>query len=376
MRHVTIDALPILLEGGISNYIRPLVEHVRTAAGPSWSVEMLFRLGPYPSRLRRYRQWKRSALPESAGRRLVLLPDRLVRGLWERGLPVGAFGQKGKRNVFLATTELFPRSMDIAVGWIVYDLVPLRIPQYFPGFEETYRREMTEKASRCEFIVAISECTRKDIVELLGYPEEKICVVYPGFTAPRVDISGSGGNSRQRPYIYYLGALSLNKNVDGMLRIFARCVHEHGLDLDIVLTGKDFCGREFWDRLARDLRIMDRVRITGWVSETQREVLLSQASMLWQFSWYEGFGLPVLEAAGRGIPVLCSNRGSVPEILCNPEQEIDPADEEQAAHRAAGALRSEDTLGRWGTLGKQRATAFRWESTAKKLFRFVEEITR
>jgi glycosyltransferase involved in cell wall biosynthesis len=373
MRHVTIDALPILLEGGISNYIRPLVEHVQTAAGSSWSVEMLFRLGPYPSRLRRYRQWKRSALPACTGRRLVLLPDRLVRGLWERGLPVGAFGQKGKRNIFLATTELFPRRRDIAVGWIVYDLVALRIPQYFPGFPESYRREMAEKAKRCDFIVAISECTKRDIVDLLGFPEERVCVVYPGFTAPAADVLGPAGGTVQRPYICYLGALSMNKNVDGMLRVFSRCVHDHGVDLDLVLTGKDFCGRPFWDRMVRDLRIEERVRFTGWIPDAERETLLRHAKMLWQFSWYEGFGLPVLEGAGNGIPVLCSNRGSVPEILRNPEQEIDPADEAEAARRAAAALGSESTLARWSALGRERAAEFRWDVSASKLLQWIEE---
>ena len=101
--------------------------------------------------------------------------------------------------------------------------------------------------------------------------------------------------------------------------------------------------------------------------------MLRHAKMLWQFSWYEGFGLPVLEAAGNGIPVLCSNRGAVPEILRNPEQEIDPADETEAACRAAGALGSESTLARWSVLGRDRAAEFRWDVSASKLLQWIEE---
>lgn len=374
MRHVTIDALPVLFEGGISNYVRPLAEHMQAAAGSSWDVEMLFRLGPYPSRLRRYRQWQTSTLQARAARRPVLLPDRMVRRLWDSGYPVGAVTRNGAGDIFLATTELVPCGKGFAVGWIVYDLIPLKVPHYFAIDHERYRLAMRQRARRADFIVAISECTKRDVVELLDYPEEKICVVYPGLT-PAGDPAPAPEQPGHRAYICYLGSLALNKNVDGMLRIFARCVHDHGVDMDLVMTGKDFCGRSFWDPLVRDLRIEERVRFAGWVPDGEMETLIRGARMLWQFSWYEGFCLPVLEAAGRGIPVLCTNRGSVPEILRNPEQEIDPADEPGTAHRAAEALRSEATLSRWSTLGRARADVFRWDVSAVKLLEWMGTIS-
>ena len=104
----------------------------------------------------------------------------------------------------------------------------------------------------------------------------------------------------------------------------------------------------------------------------EREGLLVNATMLWQFSWYEGFGLPVLEAASGGVPVLYTNRGAVPEILRNPEQEIDPADEEGTAARAAAALDSPEILAKWKTLGLMRAAEFCWDKSAKKLLNWLE----
>ena len=208
----------------------------------------------------------------------------------------------------------------------------------------------------------------------MRYPEEKLCVIYPGVTPPKQALP-IGENIRlpERPYIIYLGALALNKNIDGMLRIFSLCVHQHHLDLDIILTGNDFCGRAFWQKLIRDLKIEDRVHLTGWISDNLREHLLNRASMLWHFSWYEGFGLPVLEAASRGIPALYTNRGAVPEILKDPEQEIDPADEEKAAAKAVQALRSQETLERWKRLGVARASEFSWEKSAQKLLGWMQE---
>jgi glycosyltransferase involved in cell wall biosynthesis len=206
------------------------------------------------------------------------------------------------------------------------------------------------------------------------FPEERICVVYAGSSFPKPALPAEKNIPLpKRPYILYLGALALNKNVDGMLRIFSRCVHEHHLDLDIVLTGKDFCGGAFWHKLIHTLRIEGRVQMAGWISDNVREHLLTHALMLWQFSWYEGFGLPVLEAASRGIPVLYTNRGAVPEILKNPEQEIDPSNEEEAAVKAVCALSSPETLERWKRIGLSRAAEFSWQKSTLKLLNWLEE---
>jgi glycosyltransferase involved in cell wall biosynthesis len=160
-----------------------------------------------------------------------------------------------------------------------------------------------------------------------------------------------------------------------MLRIFSTCVNQYGLDLEIVLTGKDFCGYGFWAQLIRELNIEERVHITGWIPDHEREIYLNHAAMLWQFSWYEGFGLPVLEAASRGIPVLYSNRGAIPEILNNPEQEIDPANEKDAADRAAQALQSPGTLASWKRIGLQRSLQFSWDTSAQRLVQHLEKLS-
>jgi glycosyltransferase involved in cell wall biosynthesis len=267
---------------------------------------------------------------------------------------------------------MVPEKSGVNVGWIVYDLIPLRIPRYFSVDYDAFLKSTLDRARRTDFIVAISESTKQDIVELLDYPEEKICVIYPGTDLAPTPSKPKIDGHVQRPYVHYRGALSHNKNVDGMLRIFARCVHEHGLDIDIILSGKDFCGKTYWTQLIRDLDIAGRVHFAGWVTREKLENILMNAMMLWQFSWYEGFGLPVLEAASRGIPVLYTNRGAVPEILQNPEQEIDPSDEEQAATRAADALRSPEILEAWGNLGLRRAAEFSWDKSGQKLLSWLE----
>lgn len=370
---VRIDALPLLGEGGISNYVRPLVEHLIGVRGSRWDVELFFRLGFRGRRRPLLENWLRSGIAENSAIRTSCLPDRVLSTLWQAGYGGLDMGRRRSVDVVLATTEIVPCSKRSCVGWFVYDLNPLLNPQFFNGSPERLRNAMCRRAERADFIVALSECTRRDTAELLGYPAEKIAVVYPGMdVTPAAARSAVGSKKQSRPYILYLGALALNKNVDGLLRIFARLIHNHRMDLDLVLTGKDFCGSAFWAALVCGLRIEQRVHFVGWVSEAERESLLAGAAMLWQLSWYEGFGLPVLEAAGRGVPVLCTNRGAVPEILRSPEQEVDPADEAGAAERAAEALKSPATLAYWRERGLKRAAEFSWSHSVDRLSAAIE----
>ena len=371
MRQLAIDALPLLLQGGISNYVGPLAKHLVSGAGEKWRVDLVFRMAASCSRLESYRRYCREHHDRPAGHRRIFIPDRWITRLWENGYFIPLRRRGESPGIFLATTGLVPRlkpGANGAVGWIVYDLIPLKIPGFFTADVETFTRLARERANRADFIIAISETTRRDVIDILKYPESKVCVIYPGVARYETALNAAPLLSpAARPYIFYSGSLALNKNVDGLIRVFARCIHRHHLDLDLVLSGKDFCGRGYWRQLVRDEKLEGRVHITGWVSDRKRDALLANAMMAWQFSWYEGFGLSILEAASMGIPVLYSNRGAAGEILCNPEQEIDPADEEAAADKAAAACRSPEVLLQWKKHGLARAAKYSWEKSAEKL---------
>lgn len=370
-----IDALPLIFEGGISNYVKPLVRSMLKYTGPCLKVELLFRLSFDRMRNKLYKNYLAEDCIEKDNHLITHLPDRLIKELWGRGHCLPFSFSRRTDSVFMATTEMVPQKGNVQVGWIVYDLTPLRIPKFFDSSRTDYLDKMTSLAQRTNFIVTISQNSKKDIVELIHYPEDRIYVIYPGVTEAKSTPTETITRSIKRPYIYYLGSLALNKNVDGMLRIFSKCVNYYGLDLDIVLTGKDFCGRTFWNQIAKEYNIEGRVHSTGWISDQEREQYLSHAVMLWQFSWYEGFGLPVLEAASRGIPVLYSNRGALPEVLNNPEQAIDPDDEKEAAYKAAQTLQSPDALARWKSVGLQRSADFSWDNSAQQLINHLNKLS-
>jgi glycosyltransferase involved in cell wall biosynthesis len=344
------------------------------AAPSGWWIQLLFRLGISRIRRKRYRNYCALSSLNKENQSASRLPDHLILKLWDHGIMMPSSKANGVEDIFLATTEWVPKKSKNRVGWIVHDVMQLRIPEYFETETNAFLKTVKSRAGRTDFIIANSQCTKEDLMHFIGYPEERICVIHPGVDLPNGAFKNEVPSLFLRPYVYYLGSLALNKNVDGMLRIFARCVHEHGLDMDIVLSGKDFCGRGFWDGVVHDLNIADRVHFTGWIPEVQREDILMNATMVWLFSWYEGFGLPVLEAAARGVPVLYTNRGAVPEILGNPDQAIDPSEEDEAAFRAAQALQSPQILAEWKMLGLKRAAQFSWEKSAAKLISWLESL--
>jgi glycosyltransferase involved in cell wall biosynthesis len=372
MRILTIDALPLMGQGGISNYNRPLFEALIAQADLQWKVELIFRLGFLGSRKNIYRNYIKQLNGSNVSIRTSSLPDRFLANRWERQFNSKSDSAGNNKNVFLATTDLVPRCKNAAVGWIVYDITPIIIPEFFNCDPDDYYLTMRNRLARTDFLIAISKRTKLDIIEKFNYPENKIAVIYPGATFSTAKAAAIPYHHK-RPYICYLGALAKNKNVDGMVRIFARCVHERKIDYDMVLTGKDFCGKAFWDQLLNELRIADRVSIRGWVAEEERDAILANATMLWNFSWYEGFGLPVLEAAAKGIPVLYTNRGAVPEILCSKVQEIDPANEDEAVNKAAAVLSSENTLSKWSQTSLTRAAKFSWKNSTSHLLEWLED---
>ncbi len=278
-----------MYEGGISNYVRPLVWSLLTQKDPNLDVRLIFRLSLDRIRRQSYRKYLRERDFNKDLHFTTRLPDRILDGLWSHGSFLFLPATQGANSFFLATTEMVPRKGAVKVGWIVYDFTPLRIPHFFPGDQREYRAKMRELSRRTDFIVTISKNTKRDLVALIDYPEERILVFYPGVTTPEGPAPAPALPSG-RPYIYYLGSLALNKNVDGMLRIFSACVNRHGLDLRPGPNRERiFAVRTFWGRLIRELNLEGRVRITGWISDQVREGYLQNATMLWQFSWYEGF---------------------------------------------------------------------------------------
>jgi len=253
----------------------------------------------------------------------------------------------------------------------VHDLIYARFPEAHPGIRDKGMRLLVPwGVRRSDRVIAISQSTRRDLIELLGVSADRIDVVPNGMGARRRQRPLPEAQTRER---FGLGARLVllspsakrpHKNLLALIGALARIPPERRPLL--VLPGyPTWHERELRERAASQGLAAD-VRFLGWVSDAEIEGLWSLAAAFVFPSLYEGFGLPVLEAMARGVPAACSNISALAEVAGDAALLFDPHDE-RAIAAALEALLSQDEPARARTRarGLARAREFTWERTAR-----------
>ena len=270
----------------------------------------------------------------------------------------------------------------------VHDIIPLVLPAYRGGVSQRlYTRLVSWTARRADVVLTDSQSSRRDIIRHLHIPEERVHAVllaadeqYRPITDPAELRRVQQKYHLPSRFILYLGGFDVRKNVPRLVRAYARFLHEQdrGQDLGglgrppksdeipfLVIAGKlpeadtDFTPDP--RRLVVEEGIADQVQFTGWVDEADKPALYSLASLFVFVSLYEGFGLPVAEAAACGTPVLTSNRSSLPEA--DPAAFlVDPEDDAALAQGMAQALTEQRTLGSGLGRGWQQVAQETWRA--------------
>jgi glycosyltransferase involved in cell wall biosynthesis len=237
----------------------------------------------------------------------------------------------------------------------VHDLIPLLLPAYRGGvLQRAYTRLVSQTARRADRVLTDSLASRQDIVQHLGIPAERVRAVLLAADERFRPVTDPAELARVRerynlpdPFILYLGGFDVRKNVAGLLQAYARLSRlptfpkVGNLDSRLVIAGQlpaaDTPFTPDPRRIAAEEGIAGLVHFTGWVDEADKPALYSLASLFVFPSLYEGFGLPVAEAAACGAPVLTSNRSSLPEVASDALL-VDPEDVDALAAAIAQAL--------------------------------------
>ena len=252
----------------------------------------------------------------------------------------------------------------------VHDL----IYQHYPGtFPRVARRGLQVVvplgAWRSRRVQTSSQATKEELVEHLRLPAGKIDVVPLGLGMRDVPDPTGPAELRERlrlgedPVLLTVNAALPHKNLDRLLRALAALRGERPPTL--VLAGHAGRDGERLRALAAELGVSERVRMTGWLDARDLEGLYGLADAFVYPSLHEGFGLPVLEAMVRGVPVACSNATSLPEVAGDAALLFDPSDVEAIAAAARRLLLdpalAADLIGK----GRARAAGFGWERSAR-----------
>ena len=232
---------------------------------------------------------------------------------------------------------------------------------------------------RATHIIAVSHTTKRDLVQYLGIPEERISVVYEGIDH-RV-FSPLERRLVDYHYLLYVGTEQPRKNLVGLLKAFSRLKSQRDFkDLKLVKVGRaggpeaEF--RKETLRAVRELELSDDVVFTEYVAEKDLPAYYSGAECFILPSFYEGFGFPPLEAMACGCPVIVSNLASLPEIVGDAALSVDPKDISSLVGALHAVLTDERLKRELVSKGLERASQFSWEKAARETLKVYEAVLR
>jgi glycosyltransferase involved in cell wall biosynthesis len=284
--------------------------------------------------------------------------------------------------LFHATEHLLPAMRGVPTVLTVHDLIFRHLPQHHKRLNRWYLNlTMPLYCRRATAIIAISEATRRDLAAAYAVPPEKVTVIAeaadPRF-CPQSAQDVAAVRARYglpRRYLLFVGTIEPRKNLARLLRTF-ETLHAEGLTDALVIIGKrGWLYEPFFAELERS-PARDAVIFPGYVPDKDLPAAYagSQAAVL--PSLYEGFGLPVLEAMASGVPVVCSNTSSLPEIAGDAALLADPLSVESLTDALRRVVTDHALAADMIERGLRRATGFSWERTAREtlaLYRKVME---
>ncbi len=270
----------------------------------------------------------------------------------------------------------------------IHDLHPYVVPERFAEvhtweihgsrwrsmINKIYWEEMLKMASKkMNRIIAVSSATKRDIANVLHIPTEKIDVVHEGVDREYFN----AGNDRKdlarfrdehnlpKQYILGMGTHAY-KNVEGVIKSFSIIRKKFRDPIKLVITGnKHHLGQNIF-RLVKDLDLENQIIFTGFFPEEELKYLYQCAELLLFPSFYEGFGLPVLEAFACGTPVVTSTAGSLPEVAGEAGLLVNPNDPEEIASAVLKLLTDRDFREHKRQQGFKQVENFSWEKAASK----------
>src|SRR5215471_3574401 len=277
-----------------------------------------------------------------------------------------------------------PLACPIPVVVSVHDVSFLEHPEYFTR-DRAVQLQFTVRRTvyRAARILTGSEFSKSSILKVYGDLDEEKVVVVPNAAASEFrpiarEAAQAAVRDRFRigaPFVLSVGDLQPRKNQIGLIKAFAKLVRAYPqLKHNLVLAGKETWFADQVRRAARESGVADRIQFFGFVSDEDLLQLYNACDLFVFPSFYEGFGLPALEAMACGRAVVCSNTSALPEVVDGAAILFDPYAEDEIVRTIADLLLDPQLKARMERLGLQRAAHFSWQKTAQKTLEVYFEV--
>jgi len=317
--------------------------------------------------------------------------DDLIRKIWWEKYSLPKKVREDGCDVLISLYQC-PTVFDGKHIMVVHDIIPKLFPEYLNNGRKKYYWNLTEKAiKKAGKIVTISKRTEKDLIQHLGLNAEKITVnyidvdeIYKQSVSHEKSQKVMKKYGLKQGYIYNGGGLEVRKNTEGVLRAYKmlrdKNKQEHFVQEipPLVISGKLMPELAPLvadaEKLVKELNLKSHVKLLDFVPQEDLPALYQNATMFVYPSFYEGFGMPVLEAMSQGTPVITSKTSSMPEVGGDSALYCDPNDLKDLMMVMKNILVSQNLHETLAKRGKERSRSFSWKKFTEKVLHIAENL--
>src|SRR5579863_6731424 len=363
---------------GIGNYVRSLVDAM--LAQDASNQYTLLTSGrppherPFPT-------------AQNARGRSLIIPDRYLNILWYRWrLPVSATFFTGQIDIYHGPDFVLPplngHTRKIVT---VHDLAFIEHPEYaVPQLAAYLKKVVPEAVAAADVVAAISHTTRQTLIDYFHTPPEKITVIPNGIrsyfrrvTDPLLLEATRYKFGLKSPLVLGVGTQEPRKNHLGIIKAFQKATNtgsKQHRPATLALAGGSGWLYEETRQAVAELKLDKKVRFLGHVSDLDLMLLYSLADVFVFPSFYEGFGVPPLEAMACGAPVIPSNTSSLPEVVGDAALLVDPHDINEIARAITRVLEHPPLQEELRQKGYKQAARYTWQNSARKMLAVYQQV--
>jgi glycosyltransferase involved in cell wall biosynthesis len=245
----------------------------------------------------------------------------------------------------------------------IHDVSFLRYPQFTePKNLEFLKSKINDTLRVADQIIVDSFFTKKELLSFFNIPDDRVHVIHLGLDRGFKPCS----SIQKKPVILFVGTLEPRKNLETLFKSFESFLSRSSLDFNLQIAGMKGWLYEGIFKSLEGNRYRDRIQFLDYVSDEDLPRLYQSASLFVYPSFYEGFGLPPLEAMACGVPVIASRKGSLPEILGNAAKWIDPGSADELSYALEEVLTNKNLKESLIQNGFDQIRKFNWEQAAQK----------
>lgn len=288
-------------------------------------------------------------------------------------LLLAAYLSRDHLDIFHAPANVMPLSYNRPTVVTIHDLAIYEHPEWFPSQIASTRLLVPQTVKKAAAVITVSKATKRDLLNLFNVPSKKVTVVPEAADTALLQLRDRAADVRKiyklpTKFVLYVGTIEPRKNLTVLIQAWQRLLQlrpEAVKDTALVIAGGiGYRGKDMID-LIRVLNLPS-IRTLGYIPHNHKVKLMAEAAAFVFPTWYEGFGLPVLEAMQLGTPVISTNVSAIPEITGTAALLDAPDDIDALAENIRQVLTRPAVAKKMSQAGKKQAKLFSWKRVARE----------